>query len=420
MESFAPAYGSVFTRRDCARSLGVELLSQTDMFAAEPAGRVIRRDSMPVPERHLIRPWQVLIAGAGTLGETELYGRPVISDSRLEGKFVGPHAMALTFKDAGSVMNLYTYAFLLTRTGIGIVRSASYGTKVLSLRSDILANMPVPDPPGEVAERVANLIRTTVEHREAYVSGLKMAREVLEDLPEFIEARRLCSARQARCLAWNEKLPTLGAWNYASAGESLPFLKRIWTGRLGDVVPKGEIYYGPRFARIPCSSPHGIPFLSQRDVFLIRPVPRRIVHPGFLDRMLFVKDNTMLIAGHGTTGEGEIFGKVAIPCGSLLRSAFTQDILRVNLEPAHYHVAYAFLSTTIGLRLLQSTAVGTKIMTMRSDLMRELPFPDVGEARASKIRQLLTNAINARDRADTAESEAVSILENEVLPKWLA
>ena len=78
------------------------------------------------------------------------------------------------------------------------------------------------------------------------------------------------------------------------------------------------------------------------------------------------------------------------------------------LEPAHYHVAYAFLSTIIGLRLLQSTAVGTKIMTMRSDLMRELPFPDVGEARASKIRQLLTNAINARDRADTAESEAVS------------
>ena len=32
---------------------------------------------------------------------------------RLEGKFVGPHAMVLTFKDAGSVMNLYTYAFLL-------------------------------------------------------------------------------------------------------------------------------------------------------------------------------------------------------------------------------------------------------------------------------------------------------------------
>jgi hypothetical protein len=49
--------------------------------------------------------------------------------------------------------------------------------------------------------------------------------------------------------------------------------------------------------------------------------------------MLFIKENTLLVAGHGTTGEGEIFGKVALPCGSLLRSAFTQDILRINVEP---------------------------------------------------------------------------------------
>src|SRR5579871_5596056 len=75
LSSMGPAYGTVFTRIDCEREFGIELLSQSDMFAAEPQGRVIRRDSMPNPDDHKIQKWQVLIAAAGTLGETELYGR---------------------------------------------------------------------------------------------------------------------------------------------------------------------------------------------------------------------------------------------------------------------------------------------------------------------------------------------------------
>src|SRR5262245_13415084 len=44
ISSIGPAYGSVFTRIDCERAEGIELITQGDMFAAEPSGRVIRRD----------------------------------------------------------------------------------------------------------------------------------------------------------------------------------------------------------------------------------------------------------------------------------------------------------------------------------------------------------------------------------------
>ncbi len=79
VSAVGPAYGTVFTRIDCHPSQGVELISQSDMFSAEPAGRVVRSDSMTRPERHQVQRWQVLIAGAGTLGETELYGRSIIA-----------------------------------------------------------------------------------------------------------------------------------------------------------------------------------------------------------------------------------------------------------------------------------------------------------------------------------------------------
>jgi hypothetical protein len=46
ISDLGPAYGSVFVRLDCDRAHGIELITQSDMFAAEPRGRIIRRDSM--------------------------------------------------------------------------------------------------------------------------------------------------------------------------------------------------------------------------------------------------------------------------------------------------------------------------------------------------------------------------------------
>src|SRR5690606_15285680 len=95
------SYWSVFTRHDCAAEYGVELLTQTDMFASEPEGRVIRRDSMPKPEHHRVQKWQVLIAGAGQMGDGNLFGRSIIADGRLTDGYLGPHAAALTFREPG-------------------------------------------------------------------------------------------------------------------------------------------------------------------------------------------------------------------------------------------------------------------------------------------------------------------------------
>jgi hypothetical protein len=130
LESMGPAYGAVFVRIDCDKSEGVELITQSDMFAAEPKGRIIRRDSMARPDRHFVKRWQVLVAGAGTLGETELYGRSIIADARLEGRYVGPHAMVLTFKEPASREALFAYAFLCSPTGVRAIRSTSMGDRL--------------------------------------------------------------------------------------------------------------------------------------------------------------------------------------------------------------------------------------------------------------------------------------------------
>jgi type I restriction enzyme S subunit len=389
------------------------------MFAAEPLGRVIRMDSMATPERHRIHRWQILIAAAGTLGETELFGRSIIADARLADKFVGPDALALTFPEPGSEDNLYTYAFFCTRFGMQAVRSSSYGTKILGVRKDILAELPIPIPDDSVKKQVADLIRTTVEERERYFSELHATRRFVEQLPDVVEARAMCEERRARCLVHEGSLRTLQAWSYASTGGALEFLQKRWAGRLGDVLEPQGVFNGPRFARIPCQSPYGVEFLSQRHVFLIRPVSRRIAHPGFSDRLFFVPEGSLLVGGHGTLGEGEIFGRVLYVHGKLARTAFTQDLLRVQPKPEFSGLVYAYLSTKVGFRMLRSTAAGTKLLSMRADLLRDLPFPNCDKVTSEKIALHLNAAMSAREAADQAESQAIRILEEEVLPAWL-
>jgi hypothetical protein len=118
-------------------------------------------------------------------------------------------------------------------------------------------------------------------------------------------------------------------------------------------------------------------------------------------------------------GEGEIFGQVLYVQGDLARIAYTLHLLRVQPRPEYSAMAYSFLSSLIGFRLLRSTAVGTKLLSMRADLLREPPFPNCDGETSRKISQHLDAAMSAREAADRAEKQTIRILEEEVLPVWL-
>lgn len=421
LTSMGPAYGSVFTRHDCEPSLGVELVSQTDMFSAEPFGRVIRRDSMPRPDRHEIQRWQILVAGAGTLGETEIYGRCIIADGRLVGKYVGPHAMVLTFKDPGSALNLFTYAFLSSAAGVRAVRAASYGTKILSIRKDLLSDLPVPLPDQELLRRCAHAVEVAVQQRERYLVELRAARKIVNELPEMQEAHAMCAERKARCAIWRGHLPTLCAWNYASSGEALGLLSSHWKLRLRDVLRDGGLFKGGRFSRIPCRAPFGVELMSQGDIFSIKPIPRRVVLSARgNDAELIGVEGQLLVASRGQLTEGTLFGSIERAVHGCVGKIVTEDILRVVPRAGYEELVFAFLSTSVGRSLLLSSAFGTSIPGMRLDLVRDIPFPSLSSDALKKVVAHVRASSFARQAATTAESEAIRIMEEEVLPAWLS
>lgn len=422
LTSLGESYAAVFARLDCSAAHGVELISQTDMFMAEPEGRVIRRDSMQRPEHHVVEPWQILISGAGQMEEGNLFGRSIIADRRLTGKYLGGHAVRLSFESPGSDVNLWTYAFLNTSVGLKTVKACAYGTSVPGVRLDLLANIPIPIPEDTaILTNVAALIRRSIAQRETYLSELQASRLLIESLPEMQDAQSMCAERRARTTLWSGRLPTLSARNYASTGAALSFLSRRWQARLGDLVPVEGLFRGGRYQRIPCERPFGIDFLSQRDVFSVRPNPRRIIQPHVPRDWVSVPEFSLLAGGQGTLGEGELFGRVALVTADMARAGVSEHLLRI--QPRSRDAAailYAFLSTLVGRRFLRSTGVGTKLLSMRHDLLRALPIPDVSQTTGGDILTHLETAAAARVASTEAEESAVRILEQQILPAWLA
>jgi hypothetical protein len=419
VKTFGPAHGTVFTRIDCAPEYGVELLSQSDMFSVEPRGRVIRRDSMPVPDRHLVERGQILMAGAGTLGETELYGRSVLADARLAGKYVGPDCMTLVLEDPENDFSLFAYAWLASPTGVRAVRSTSYGTKLLRFRRELLQSLPLPRPDKEIVRRVAALVRQSIAEREQWLKDVQQARAAFDGEIETAGIQGAAD-KQLKVKLWRGPLLSLSARNYfARHGDTLEKLSKFWSCSLSDYMDEREpVGHGSRMVRTPCLRPHGVDFLSQRDVFLATPIPQRVVIPGNADWAL-ARRGQILMAADGQVTAGSLFGRVELADAGFVGLAVTEHILRLNPQPGLAEALAAFLSTDIGQSLVRSTAVGTSVPKVRTDLLLSLPMPPPHTKVAQAAQEAMTRAVQRRIAAVCAEREAIRIVEEEVLPQWL-
>jgi len=285
----------------------------------------------------------------------------------------------------------------------------------------MLSDLPIPLASDIDINRVAQLVEATVLQREEYAKSIRLARDLIEALPEIKCAREIYNDSKARCLIYKSKsFPTLSAWNYASIGGALEYLRSKWKGRLADVVPPDRISYGARFSRIPCIQPFGVDFWSQRDIFLIRPVPRRIQKPRIPNYLLSLPEETILISGRGQLQEGNLFGRVELASFGASSCVVTGDAIPLIPRPEYSYLLYAFFSTRLGLQLLRTCAIGTSIPAMHLGLLADLPIPDINGKVLSRITGHLKHAVQARVAATTAENEAIRIIEEEVLPEWLA
>jgi hypothetical protein len=136
--------------------------------------------------------------------------------------------------------------------------------------------------------------------------------------------------------------------------------------------------------------------------------------------VLFLPKETIFISGRGQLQEGNLFGRVELAQFGAGSSIVTGDAIPLIPMPEHSDFLYTFFSTRLGLRLLRTCAIGTSIPAMHLGLLAGLPIPDLKRGPLAQISGHIKVAVESRQAAAAAETEAIRIIEEEVLPEWLA
>jgi hypothetical protein len=152
---------------------------------------------------------------------------------------------------------------------------------------------------------------------------------------------------------------------------------------------------------------------------MARRIPQRIMRPSLSEAELFPEQNALLLACDGQLSEGTLFGRVELAMTVPPSTGVSEHILRINPRGAVTGLLYAYLSSPLGYRLLQSTAAGTSIPKMRLDLVAGLPLPNVPDDVSTRLESIVTDAGAARANADSDERSAIALIEREVIPAWL-
>ena len=129
-----------FPRLELDSPKSLLLINQSDIFNARLTGKKIARRG--VKAKSLVEYGEVIIAGVGTLGESETFCRVVFANESLVGQLISGEFIRM--KTTDKIPPGYLYAWLHSDYGFRMIRSTQAGTKLCRPIQKLLLQMPVP------------------------------------------------------------------------------------------------------------------------------------------------------------------------------------------------------------------------------------------------------------------------------------
>jgi hypothetical protein len=174
--------GARFRRIDASPEHGVRLIGQKQGFWSRPEGRWI--SAAHAPEGIFAQDETVMIASQGTLGEREVFCRPIfVTGNWLEYVYT-QHFLRVYSKDS-EISGAYLYAFLRSETAFRCLRSMSIGSKQQDIHVGMLSDLPVPIIEPEAKRQVEELIRSAFRDKDL---ADQMEKEAVEMVEQSIQA----------------------------------------------------------------------------------------------------------------------------------------------------------------------------------------------------------------------------------------
>jgi hypothetical protein len=155
--------GVRFKRVDSDPQKGVQLVGQRQGFWLRPEGRWI--SPAQAPHGIFAEDETVMIAAQGTLGENEVFCRPIfITGGWLDYAYT-EHFLRVV-SGTPDIPGAYLFAFFRSEAAFRVLRSLSVGGKQQDIHEFLLAEIPVPIAPPADRDRIAATVRSAYRCRE--------------------------------------------------------------------------------------------------------------------------------------------------------------------------------------------------------------------------------------------------------------
>lgn len=169
--------GGRYNRIDADPEYSYHMIGQKEIFWLRPEGRWIAKSC--VDDEVLVDPGTILIAGAGTFGEFELYCRSEF----IWGKAAERAYSELFYRviaNEAEILRGCLFAFMRSETAFRMIRSISFGSKLQYPLLTMLRELPVPCPARDDQFEINQLIIDAYDWRDRAIELEDQARSLVE------------------------------------------------------------------------------------------------------------------------------------------------------------------------------------------------------------------------------------------------
>ncbi|AJE43330.1 methylation-associated defense system restriction endonuclease subunit S MAD5 [Streptomyces nodosus] len=155
--------GVRFKRIDSDPEHGVQLVGQRQAFWLRPEGRWI--STAATPEEVFAEDETILVAARGTLGENEVYCRPILAAGSWTQYAFSEDFLRILSGDP-DIPGAYLFAFFRSEAAFRLLRSMSTGGKQQDIHEALRAEIPIPIAAPEDRHRIAETVRRAYRNRD--------------------------------------------------------------------------------------------------------------------------------------------------------------------------------------------------------------------------------------------------------------
>ena len=323
--------------------------------------------------------------------------------------------------------NGFIYAFLKSKLGFTIVNTNNYGAVVSHIEPEHLNNIPIPNPPPILKQRIHNFIEKSYKLRDESNQFINESQSLLKlalNLPdsEMLEEKARRFDRKAGFLNYSIQLSKLsnrldGSFHITAVESIEKHLQKSAKEivKIADNRLSHKIILPGRFKRIYVEPGNGIVFFGGKQLYELDPSNKKYLslkhHRERIKNQLTLHENMILITCSGTIGRVTICPKHW--------DGWTANQHIIRIVPASNQIAgylYAWLSNDYAYPLIKRFTYGAVVDEIDNKQVATISIPLLKDENIQKeINNKVLRANQKRFQAYELEQEALKLLNEQVI-----